>query len=69
MPRLTDTALAEEIRKTLDQTGWNQHETNGDLAVDMTLERLARKASDADREAIRAGLWAVWNRQFWIWGA
>lgn len=68
MTRLTDTALAEEIRKTLDQTGWSQHETNGDLAVDVTLERIAEKADDAEREAIRAGLWAVWNRQFEIWG-
>lgn len=69
MTRFTDTRLREELRVTLDRNGWHYSQTGGQLAVDMTLERLASKASDDDREALSARLWSVWNLHFEIMGA
>lgn len=65
----TDADLREEIRKTLDRNGWHYSQTGGQLAVDMTLERLASKASDDEREALSGRLWSVWNLHFEIMGA
>lgn len=69
MTRFTDTRLREELSKTLDAHGWGIDQTGGTLAVDMTLERIAAKASDAEREALSARLWSVWNMHFEIMGA
>lgn len=69
MTRITDADLREELRKTLDAHGWGIDQTGGTLAVDMTLERIAAKASDAERETLSARLWSVWNLHFEIIGA
>ena len=69
MTRFTDTRLREELRVTLDRHGWHHSQTGGQLAVDMTLERLASKARDGEREALSARLWSVWNLHFEIMGA
>lgn len=65
----TDAQLREELRVTLDLNGWHRDQTGGDLAVDMTLDRIAANASDDERKALSARLWAIWNLHFAILGA
>lgn len=65
MTRLTDTQLAEEMRQTMEETGWG---AQADLVIDQTAARLS-EGSDSAAEAYRVSLRRIWDRQFETWGA
>lgn len=54
--------LAEELRKTMDATGWDAH---AEIVIDTTAERLAGK-DEAATEPIRKDLWREWRKTFTI---
>lgn len=51
---------AEELRRTMDQTGWDRA---SDLVIDTTAERLANGSDDA-AEHYRVQLRKVWGDRF-----
>lgn len=62
----TPETLAEELRQTMELTGWN---AAADLVIDTTATRLAG-ADEAARLAIEGDLRAIWQTRFEpvMWG-